>query len=104
MNKKIILNNEQVDSVVRYSLTEAMNNTVKSYLKKNEDIMAKMEKYMSNYGKAMKNIENGKIYAVLDIPSLSSVIGNEMVVARLMRDNQQYGLFVIKPRTMFTLQ
>lgn len=103
MSKILKLKKEQIEKIIYNSINEATNFTVKNYLAKNENIMSKMEKYMKTYGVVMRNIENNRIYIVLDNPSLSNIIGYNMVVARLLKSNEQYGQFVIKPRIMFTL-
>ena len=96
------LKEEQIYNISKIMLTESVNQTVKTYLEKSENIMKRLEKHFQSYGKLMKNIENGKEYYVLDNPSLSDIIGYNMVVARLVKMDKQYGQFVIKPRTMFT--
>lgn len=103
MSKILKLNTEQIEKIIYHSINEATNLTIKNYLAKNDNIMSKMEKYMKTYGVVMKNIETNKVYLVLDNPSLSNIIGYNMVIARLLKSNEQYGQFVIKPRIMFTL-
>lgn len=103
MNKIIKLNEKQIDNITKLIINETVNQTVKAYLKKSDNIMDRLEKHIQTYGKIMKNIESNKMYYVLDNPSLSDIIGYNMVIARLVKSNEQYGQFVIKPRVMFTM-
>lgn len=103
MSVKLILNEKQIYNIFKIMLSETVNPTVKTYLEKSDNIMNRLEKHLQSYGTILKNIENGKEYYVLDNPSLSDIIGYNMVIARLVKMNKQYGQFVIKPRAMFTV-
>jgi hypothetical protein len=104
MSKSIILTEEQFKGFVEHTiLTERDNNIYKQYSERINQAMQMLENALRSNGTTMINIRNGKYYKVLSDERLSNLIGREMCVCQLLRDNDLIGMIAVKPLSLFKI-
>lgn len=97
--KTIIINERQyVDLIIEQSMADIYN----PYSQKIKSSKEAINNLLSNYGKQMINIENGRVYMVYYAKGISDSIGKQYVICRVIdKNNRPFGSVYIKPLELF---
>ena len=106
---KIILSE---NGLKRLALTEALNEYNISdgsaehnpYKKKLDQGKRLLQNLVSNYGKVMYSLENGKDYFVYELYALSELLGVRYAICRPIKDGEATGTVMMKPLATFRVK
>lgn len=100
---KILISEHKLASLIQYQLNEFITHT-----KNNSDVNAIANNSLSSFliynNKVAINTENNKEYLICELPSLLNAIGKKFCVCQLIKDNELYGPFYVKPLNIFKIK